>query len=92
MPSSLDAHTVADIKFERNNNLIRLGQVQPARVDVRNNPQYFQFQIAYFLRAKGSVKNNLVEFAHKFAVDLTTPQAWLSKTAGIASYFEDFCE
>ena len=37
---------------------------------------------------KGSVENNLVEFAPKFAVDLTTPQAWLSKTAGIASYFE----
>ena len=37
---------------------------------------------------KGPLKNNLVEFAPEFAVDLTTPQAWLSKTAGIASYFE----
>ena len=44
---------------------------------------------------KGSVKNNLVEFAPKFAVDLIDLIEQVSEdseTAEIACYFEDFCE
>jgi len=44
---------------------------------------------------KGSVKSNLVEFAPKFAVDLIDLIEQVSEdseNAGIASYFEDFCE
>jgi len=44
---------------------------------------------------KGSVKSNLVEFAPKFAVDLIDLIEQVSEdseNAGIASYFEDFCD
>ncbi len=44
---------------------------------------------------KGSVKSNLVEFSPKFAVDLIDLIEQVSEdseTAGITSYFEDFCE
>ena len=44
---------------------------------------------------KGSAKNNLVEFAPKFAVDLIDLIEQVSEDSeatGIASNFEDFCE
>ena len=51
--------------------------------------------ISHLSFLQGSVKNNLVEFGPKFAVDLIDLIEQVSEdseTAGIASYFEDFCE
>ncbi len=51
--------------------------------------------ISHLSFLQGSVKNNLVEFGPKFAVDLIDLIEQVSEdseTAGIASYFEDFCD